>query len=467
MHPPSVFFIGQPHEVAHHAAPFQSQLDLKIVDPVQALQVAAAGDLAIFYSEHFDRFRDACRQLQQRNVATLYLIDGILEWRNAWENQPDEVACPYAMRPVLADKVACIGNSQARVLDAWGNAGKTEVVGIPRLDNYADKVWNRSTSDDTFRVLVMTAKTPGFTPEQIQTTRQSLLDVKQWQLQHQELQLPGSVPGEPNTRRTEFSWRLTSDLATEIGVDNQLTDLTGRELAEVLVDVDAVITTPSTAMIESMRLGIPTATLDYHQCPHYVTAGWNIGSPNHLGSTLQQMCLRSPRRMLFQHQQLKDSIYLRTPASDRLVELVRQMQIIAGQQVGSGQSEAGKLKFPAQILDPPSPNVGSIPHREVFPEAPEFQQDDTTVLQVELSHARREIAHLHGELNQIQSELDQAHQIFEQIEKHPIAGPIVRIRQKMLDLMAAMRKRKNELDSTRPINNTNPANSQAESPSNR
>ena len=90
----------------------------------------------------------------------------------------------------------------------------------------------------------------------------------------------------------------------------------------------------------------------------------------------------------------------------------------------------------------------------------------TAVLQVELSHARREISYLHRELAQIQSELDQAHQIFEQIEKHPIAGPIVRIRQKMLDLMAAIRKRKNKLDSTCPAMVAKPAESTTESPLN-
>ncbi len=140
----SVFFVGQPGEVAHHAAPFQSRLNVQIVEPHEVLQKSSPGDLAIFYSEHFDRFRDACQRLKQQNVATLYMIDGILEWRNAWENRRDEVACPYTMRPVLAHKVACIGNSQARVLESWGNQGKTEVIGIPRLDGYPNRFHRRA-----------------------------------------------------------------------------------------------------------------------------------------------------------------------------------------------------------------------------------------------------------------------------------------------------------------------------------
>jgi hypothetical protein len=467
MHQLSVYFVGQPEEVAHHAAPFQQSLNVQIAEPAAVLRDAIPGDLAIFFSEHFDRFRDCCLQLKQRNVATLYLMDGILEWRNAWENRPDEVACPYTMRPVLAHKVACIGESQARVLNSWGNAGKTEIVGIPRLDEYFDKKSNRDRSSDTFRVLVMTAKTPGFTPEQIQTTRQSLLDLKHWLTENPTIVDQNSSGEAKTTRNTEFIWRLTADLANEIGVENQLSDLTGKELAEVLVDVDAVISTPSTAMLEAMRLGLPTAVLDYHNCPHYVTAGWDICSPNHIGPSLGQMIQRSPTRMMFQHDQLNDSLYLHGPASERLVELVAQMISIAGDQIASGlASSSDSLSFPPHVLEPATRLAGDFRHEFAYPDTPEFSIDDKTILQIELSHARREISHLHRELAQIQSELDQAHQIFEQIEKHPIAGPIVRIRQKMLDLMAAIRKRKNKLDSTCPATATKPAKTQAESPLN-
>jgi hypothetical protein len=462
----SVYFVGQPHEVAHHAAPFQQSLNVVIADPADVLAQAKAGDLAIFYSEHFDRFRDCCLQLKQRNVATLYLVDGILEWRNAWENRPDEIACPYTMRPVLAHKVACIGESQQRVLHAWGNVGKTEVVGIPRLDAFAEKQSLRDQANEEFRVLVMTAKTPGFTPEQIQTTRQSLIDLKRWQSENPNIADSRGGDETARTRRTEFIWRLTADLASEIGVENQLSDLTGKELAKVLPNVDAVISTPSTAMLEAMLLGLPTAVLDYHNRPHYVTAGWDICSREHIGPTMAQMLRQTPTRMLFQQDQLADALYIQGSATERLIELVNQMLAVSAGLIATPLDSPDTLSFPAQILGSPKPLAGEFTHSRIFENTPEFLIDDKTVLQVELSHARREISHLHGELAQIQSELDQAHQIFEQIEKHPNAGPIVRIRQKMLDLMAAIRKRKNKLDSTCPVIATKPAESQTESPLN-
>ena len=169
MQNPSIFFVGTHAEVAHHAASLMDRIPVRIVEPENVLNVANPGDLAIFFSEHFDRFRDACQQLKQHRVATLYLIDGILEWRNAWENRSDEPASPYAMRPVLSHKAACIGSAQARILNGWGNAGRTEIVGIPRLDALSESknVRSQSQDSDTFRVLVMTAKTPGFNEEQI------------------------------------------------------------------------------------------------------------------------------------------------------------------------------------------------------------------------------------------------------------------------------------------------------------
>jgi len=66
----SIFFVGQPHEVAHHAAPFRDQLDVQIATAEVTLERAQPGDLAIFYSEHFERFRECCQQLKSRNVAT-------------------------------------------------------------------------------------------------------------------------------------------------------------------------------------------------------------------------------------------------------------------------------------------------------------------------------------------------------------------------------------------------------------
>jgi len=455
----SVFFVGQPHEVAHHAAPFSTRLNVRIVSAEETVEQAAQGDLAIFYSEHFLRFRNCCQELQAKNVATLYMIDGILEWRNAWENRPDELASPYTMRPVLAHKVACIGHSQARVLDAWGNAGKTEIVGIPRLDDYQTQLKEKANQadapNDPFRVLVMTAKTPGFTAEQIETVKRSLFDLKKWQTEN------ATIETETGKRNIEFVWRLTAGLDEMIEVENTISDLSGSELKDQLEKVDAVITTPSTAMLESMLLGLPVAVLDYHNRPHYVTGGWDICSAEHIDSTIRQMADRIETRMFFQNDELKNSLQCSTSATERFVALVEGMLSIASQKIAAQMP----LEFPAEILPPLPSQSSEFSHARLYPNATEFSTDEKTTLQVELSQSRREILRLQTELAKTRSDLDNAARAFEQIEKHPIAGPVFRIRQKMLDLMAKIGNRKPAIDPTSPTN-VNPSNSRPETGSN-
>ena len=443
-----VYFAGSKHTVGHHAAPLGTRFDVRILPPEQVAEQAQAGDLAVFYTEHFDAFRESSLQLKDKSVATLYMIDGILEWRNAWENSPDEVACPYTMRPALSHKVACIGASQARTLAAWGNADKVEVVGIPRLDQLpidpSETILARDSGQQSknqaapLRVLVMTAKTPAFTATQLETVRRSLSDLLAWQ------QTNPSV----GNRKVEFTWRLTRGLATELAVDNQLGSLAGDDLHDQLKQVDSVITTPSTAALEAMRMGLPVAQLDYHNCPHYVQTGWDIATADHISKVVTQMASRDPARMLFQHQQLADSLYLESNATERLVSLIEMMLEFAKKQIEAGQT----LSFPANMLPRPKQRLADFDHASLY-ESTDFKESNATVLQCQLSHSRREIDHLNAEVKQLRSELDQAHQIFETINKHPVAGPIVRVRQRMIDLMAKIKshKQSSEQDSVAPV----------------
>ena len=445
---PVVYFAGSDHTVGHHAAPLQDRFDVRILSPEQITQQAKAGDLVVFYTEHFDAFRESSLQLKDNNVATLYMIDGILEWRNAWENSPDEIACPYTMRPALSHKVACIGASQARTLAAWGNADKVEVVGIPRLDQLPiDPAETMSAERDRtptndqatpLRVLVMTAKTPAFTVSQLETVRRSLRDLLAWQQAN---------PFMAN-RKVEFTWRLTRGLAAELEVDNQLDNLAGTDLHDQLEQVDAVITTPSTAVLEAMRMGLPVAQLDYHNCPHYVQTGWDIASADHITETLVQMADREPARMLFQRQQLADSLYLESNATERLTRLIELMLEFAKKQIAAGQA----LSFPANMLPRPKQQLADFDHASLYG-SDQFEESDVKVLQCQLAHSRREIEHWTALANKLQSELEQANQIFETINSHPVAGPIVRIRKRMIDLMAKIQSHTQspEQDSAAPV----------------
>ena len=429
----AVYFIGTPTEVGHHARPLQQRMPVQIVSADDAVQVTRPGDLAIVHSEHFEANRRAVGVLKKNRVATLYLVDGILEWRNSWENRAEEPACPFTMRPVLADKVACIGPSQARVLDSWGNSHKTEVVGIPRFDllpppQKSLDVKREDARQRPFRLLVMTAKTPGFTDQQLESVRLGLQALKNW------LAARRRSSTDRADREIEVVWRLTAGLDSELGVANQLQDLSGADLSSTLQQVDAVISTHSTAMLEAMRLGLPVAALDYHNCPNYLPTAWNIRCDEDLEGVVIELLNPAPRKLFFQDTMLADALFedvVDETATDRLEKLVITMlQIAADQRAGTVA-----LKFPPKLLADRATIPCQFPLAQVFPDVPEFLNHNTEELQAELAHTRREIEHLLRVQAQLQSELSQAHQIFETIHRHPIAGPIVRIRQRMLDWM--------------------------------
>ena len=426
----SVYYVGSDDEVAHHARPIVDACRVRIVSAEEVLTHAKPGDLAIFFSEHFRRFREAVPILQQRNVATLYAIDGILEWRNAWENRPDEPASPLTMRPVLSHKVATIGPSQTRVLNAWGNQGRTETVGLPRLDalqNRSSQNQPSRASDQTFRVLIVSAKWPGFTPEQMECARQAFRDVRQWFEKHP------IIAG----RRVETKWRLTQGLADDVGVENALRDMTGQDMASALRESDALITTPSTAMLEGMLHRLPVALLDYNACPHYVSAAWEIFAPRHLDRILPELATPPAPKLAWQQTLLHDALACQTPAAPRLEALVQRMLAIANESVQAGR----ELNFPANLLEDSGALHGcrteSFEHAAMYPDIPEFQTSDLEQTQIALVDARRVIEQLDSEVAQLKKELGQAHEIFDQIHRHPIAGPIVRARQRLLDWFAA------------------------------
>lgn len=450
-----VFFVGSPSEVDHHASPLMEHLAVTVIDAAAVVELALAGDVAIFFSEHFDRFRQSVIELKRNNVATIYMIDGILEWRNAWENDPDEIACPFTMRPVLSHKVACIGEDQARIIAGWGNAGKTEIVGVPRFDCYGhvggpldhetihrdvdggdvdggdiddSGVYHTGIKTDRidkpFRVLVMTAKTPAFTDGQWAIVRRSLSDCKTYFDQHAD--------------RIEVTWRLTGGLDDHIGVTNTTDELTGVQLRDQLRQVDAVISTPSTAVVEAMLADKPTALLDYFDCPSYLNPAWRIAHASQIDKVVKQLQQPSAALMHFQRQQRQHQLYTETSATGRVVQLVRAMQDSAAQQLADGVE---KISFGEKLLPPPASSMVQFNWQAMFPgndgnDGSVIDGTDIDQTRAQLAHARRHVSHLDRRIEQLESELKQAHEIFEQIHRHPIAGPIVRIRERLLGMLS-------------------------------
>ena len=214
--------------------------------------------------------------------------------------------------------------------------------------------------------------------------RQSLLDLKQT---FADGVVVDQVP-------LTIEWRITQGLQSEIGVDTVVTDLSGRELAEVLQKVDAVISTPSTSMIEAMLLGLPVAVLDYCNCPHYVQPAWRITAAEQILPVLAELVATPAPKMLFQETTLHDTLECASPAAPRLLRLADEML-----RRGQAARAAGVAPvFPARLV----PVEGGVPAvtenrfdpAALYPGHAPFSERNLHALQVEVGQLRTYAAQL-------------------------------------------------------------------------
>lgn len=305
------------------------------------------------------------------NIPSLVLQDGILEWRCQYENPLFGAGGGAPQhQPVIASKIACIGNQSARQIAAWGNSHKVEVTGMPRMDYLLD-VEVSPPKKPGKRLLVMTAKKPGFTPEQTDITLRSLQDVKRYLFTRSDI---------------EVVWRITKGLHTQLDVENQLRDLSGQELAQILSQVDAVITTPSTAMLEAMLLRRPVATLDYHNVPHFVPTAWTISAPMHIAPVINELLNPPGTRTSFQEDCLFDCLSCHSAASPRVGELMQRMVEIARDSRRSGEP----LTLPSNMVFR-SLNIPAYPTlRELYPNQLIFHETDLQVMQIRYARLNKE-----------------------------------------------------------------------------
>jgi hypothetical protein len=355
-------------------------------------------------------------RLVNSQVPVLILADGILEYRNTWEHP--QIAAGAMFQPVIGHKIACIGRAQARMLESWGNLGKCEVVGLPRLDSLIGTKPRIRPANTPWRVLVSTAKTPYFTAEHRQALLQGLRDL---------LETIRHSLSAPATEKIESIWRVPSELADEISLPQEWRDQ-GKSLAQTLATVDATISTPSTVLLESMLMGLPTAILDYTNVPQFVSAAWTISAASHLPLVLDELRSPSEPKLLFQRYVLHDQLECRSPATPRLARLVREIMRLGD----SCRNNGGPLELPSRILpldhgEHHMPDV-SFDMRRLYPDHPVFSQMDRSILQVEVEQLRHEAHVIRQEVFQLRQENHGLKRALKRFEEHPILGRMLRTR---------------------------------------
>lgn len=343
------------------------------------------------------------RRLRQENrVPILILSDGILEFRNTWDHPG--LPAGSIFQPIMGHKLATIGQSQARVVESWGNpVGSCEVIGLPKCDPLIGRTRRIRPHDEPAQVLVCTARTPGFTSAQKYQVERSLRDLKEWF---------------DRTDRCVPIWRLTDRLDRRIGVKQTRNNTSGIEMHDLLRQIDAVVTTPSTVMLEAAMHDLPVAKLDYNNCPSYVPAAWNITAPKHISAIMESLLCAPAAYMTYQLNVLHDALECSTPATPRLLWLMERML-----QIGSTcRTQNQPVQLPPRIVRPFSPTKsthdGKLPMSELYPDNDVFRHFDERAVQVELNHFHEMVPQLEDQVSDLQRENEdlkrQLHQLQQQ-----------------------------------------------------
>lgn len=323
-------------------------------DYLAASAFDADTELLVVFDEHGAEIGNLVAEARARSIATLQVMDGILEWRRTWAYPTSRLKRPLN-QPALADKIACLGWIDFRLLTEWGNVGRCEIVGCTRFDRAAAAYHRPSTlGSSPSRILVMTAKTPGFSAEQLAAVEEALSDLRDTFSSR-----PDLIP----------VWRVTGGLSEKLGLTNTLRSTISNELEDILTGVDAVISTPSTAIVQAMLAGKPAALLDYTNSPHLVATPWRITAKVHIQKTLDSLTAPTTAESIYQDWCLRQALDIRPDATGRLLDLARQMREIRRQCL----HENRPVRFPQFLLPTPEPAqevLGNLqqlyPHHEVY-----------------------------------------------------------------------------------------------------
>lgn len=314
-------------------------------------------DLVLLSLEWVAKHRLVSAAAVRAGLPVVYVVDGVMEWSYVWNNHGFIRPNGTFLQPLLATDLSVIGRHQARILASWGLADRIRLVGLPRLDA-VQRLETRVVGAARPRVLVATANTFGHDAEQRLMVRRALIDLAQWCATHDVV---------------EPVWRIHPDLADDIGVTS---DRTGTVI-EAMASCAAVLSFPSTVVLEGMRLGIPVAQIDYRPVPFYVQSAWEIRHGEHIGPTLHDMLHPSPQRLTHQDHCLDDELEA-GPASERLADVMR--HAIARARAGAARAS---VTVPGATRDAPAA-FGRLDYLQVHSQLSAFAVGPESRLQYEL-----------------------------------------------------------------------------------
>lgn len=355
-------------------------------------------DILLVSDEYCSKYSVKILEAKRNKIPVLHIVDGIVKWGNLWENprSQNEAAGMPMFQPILADKIACIGSSQARLFCSLGQASKVAVTGLPRFDRYA-RIFNdinirslrqarRTKMKGT--ILVIVANKPGYVDSQVALARKSLEDLNSTLSQINILNRY-CVIWRCGRRSSEV---LPSKLHGSVQNTGTLFDALGK--------ADFVISSPSTSVLEAMSMDIPTCIIDYQNKPEFIQAAWSIKSRTEMRQVIESLLNSEENRMIYQRYLLHDQMRLDGLATPRVYTLMQRMLSISKTSLNNGL-KPDYSKVVADSFHYSSLTPYSYSPELLFPAHSLFARSDTDELKAELGHFRIRVQQLEQQLQKM------------------------------------------------------------------
>jgi hypothetical protein len=313
----------------------------------------------LVHDEHWCELGGLVAQLNYLKIPTIQFMDGIIEWRRTWDYARDGMDVNGKVNPLnqpaFSDFLGCLGAKDFRVLSSWGNQRKLQIIGLPRIqnvinirDNFVFPLFPKK----DVKVLIITAKTPGFNTRQMELVQESLIDLKE---------------SFETYKSIKPIWRLTAELDKIIGVENNFEwSNYNSTLLELIESADFVISTPSTTILEAMVLKKPVAMLDYNNQPSYIETVWKLTSKRNIIDFLKNDFFNPPLNKLdYQEFLLNDQLNIKYDSRELFKNLI--LNAINKDTVHSKEIEIETiLKFGLNKYYPKLESIYDIPQNEIY-----------------------------------------------------------------------------------------------------
>ncbi|MBE7467037.1 MAG: methyltransferase domain-containing protein [Planctomycetes bacterium] len=303
---PKIMILKPQKDLAHFMGNSLSQVGAEVFVPednaISAIEEVAPS-LVVTTAEVQDGRASCIEEANRLGIPTLYVLDGILEWRHTFEN---DVSWPGRafLHPLASRWITAPGPSAARVLASWGYEDRVIPLGLPRIDASRHTLVRKPAARR--RVLVVTPNVWALNMEHGKAVEAALTDL---------IQTFGTMPD------LEVEYRIQPDLAEKLGV----TSVWSGRLYDQFAQADAVIGPPTTVLVEAMALGIPTACLDYQLKPSFTPFAWWIASKAQMHAAIEELLNPPKERMAFQEAALNDALYFEGDAGKRLAQVMEQL----------------------------------------------------------------------------------------------------------------------------------------------